>query len=128
MNEIKPTYVTFEQAFLLKEKGFDVEVIKYWNGIGEYFEVKDYFNWNQTDKFVSIPEHWQVIEWLRITHGIWLYTKRSCTIKHNEAFDDFKPIIEYIPQITFDIDKLPNFKTPQEAYSAALDYILKELI
>jgi hypothetical protein len=25
--EIKPTYVTFEQAKLLKEKGFDVECI-----------------------------------------------------------------------------------------------------
>jgi hypothetical protein len=116
---LKPTYVTFEQAKWLKEKGFDVEVIKYWNGIGEYFEFKDYFNWNQADKFVSIPEQWQVVEWLRLNHRIWVDI--ACTVDITSFFYIIRGMRGlYVTG--------KNLNSPQEAYSAAINYTLKELI
>lgn len=107
--EIKPTYVSFEQAKWLFEKGF--------KGIQIDYGLNQMLNNSKT------PEQWQVVEWLRINHGIWLYVKRGCEIRNNEAFDKFQPIIEFIPQIKFDITDLPTFDSPQEAYSAAFDFI-----
>jgi hypothetical protein len=120
--EIKPAYVTIEQAKLLKEKGFDVSVIKYWNGIGNYYDSKSYFNWNETDKLISIPEQWQVIEWLRINHGIWIYAKTARTM--NEfiwCIDSSKDTFMHEVETKY-------YPTPQEAYSEAITYCLTNLI
>jgi hypothetical protein len=62
-----------------------------------------------------------VIEWLRINHGIWIYVLPYSTL--------FRPYAEEI----IDKDRFGKweghkYNTPQEAYSAAFDYILKELI
>jgi hypothetical protein len=75
------------------------------------------------DGFSSAPEQHVVVEWLRVNHGIWVYVKRGCEIINNEVFDKFQPIIEFIPQVKFDITDLPTFNSLQEAYSVAFDYI-----
>jgi hypothetical protein len=134
--EIKPTYVTFEQAKWLKEKGYKQTPnklrIPYYNYKGEFRgDVSDYIKaYVDEDKekaeeysTINAPEQWEVVEWLRINHGIWLYVKRGCEIRNNEAFDKFQSIIEFIPQVKFDITDLPTFDSPQEAYSAAFNYI-----
>jgi hypothetical protein len=127
------TYVTWEQAKLLKEKGFEVMVSAYFqdNGKEELIQNKYPANYNSIYSVGvthSRPEQWQVVDWLRVNHGIWVSGRRSCVIINNEAFDKFMPTIEFVPQTEFDIDNLTSFDTPQEAYSAAFDYILKELI
>jgi len=63
-------FVPYEQALELKELGFDEPCLKYWNGIGEYFDQKDWFNWNQSKKFVSIPLYQQAFGWFRENHGL----------------------------------------------------------
>ena len=63
-------FIKYEQALALKELGFDEPCLKYWNGIGEYFDQKDWFNWNQAEKFVSIPLYQQAFRWFREKHRI----------------------------------------------------------
>jgi hypothetical protein len=123
--EIKPTYVTFEQAKLLKEKGFD-EITK---SIYQYENLEidnDYVNFRNSlfsyDHFeISAPEQWQVVEWLRVKYGIWvsIFHKRHSENKH------YGFVIKQANELE---TKLWEFPTPQEAYSKAFDYILKQLI
>jgi hypothetical protein len=68
-----------------------------------------------------VQEYALVIEWLRVTHGIWIsvFYKRHSELKHygyNINYPDGRE------------SKLWEFNTPQEAISAAIDYTLKELI
>jgi hypothetical protein len=109
--EIKPTYVTFEQAKLLKEKGLDGIQIDY--GL------------NQMLNHAKTPEQWQVCEWLRVNHGIWvsvaIFVKRDETVVW--VYDIYKN--NYIIE---QFQRSKGFNSPQEAYSAAFDYILKEMV
>ena len=127
--KIEPTYVTFEQAKLLKEKGYIQKPTKlsepYYNYNGELNGdmleyIKSYVAKNKKDlvKYSSVaaPEQWQVVEWLRVNHGIWVYVRQ--THDNNFCFE-----------ITGKEGDIFNMnKTPQEAYSTAFDYILKQLI
>jgi hypothetical protein len=67
---MKDLFVSYEQALELKELGFDEPCLKYWNGIGEYFDQNDWFNWNQSEKFISIPLKQQVFKWFREKYNI----------------------------------------------------------
>jgi hypothetical protein len=133
MNEIKLMYCTFEQAVILKEKGFDVHVRQRWiiaeNLDGDKFEFLQLegglFDWNNVKypEVLSAPEQWQIVEWLRVNHGIWVEVR----------------YYEFVKMFIYEIVGLNNnkgmtsrgvehFDTPQEAYSAAFDYTLKNLI
>ncbi len=70
----------------------------------------------------SAPEQWQVIEWLRVNHGIVLLPIYDVTSKHFGYNIITKETSNYTDP------KYAGWETPQEAYSAAFDYILKELI
>jgi hypothetical protein len=121
--EIKPTYVTFEQAKWLKEKGFKGRS-RYYGGSGELVEVPNIIEYdyrhtnNEMQRFRwEAPEQWQVCEWLRVKYGIWIYVLPYSTL--------FRPYAEEL----VDNDKFGKweghkYSTPQEAYSAAFDYIL----
>ena len=99
---IKPTYITFNQAVWLKEKGFKNIEIDY--GL------------NQMLNNCNPPEQWQVVEWLRLTHGIWVFVGA-------DAFNK-KKFWGSVLNLTTDKNKQTRFcSTPQEAYSAAFDYI-----
>jgi hypothetical protein len=63
-------FVNYEQALAIKQLGFDEPCLKYWNGIGEYFDQKDWFNWNQSKKFVSIPLYQQAFRFFREKHNL----------------------------------------------------------
>ena len=63
-------FIPYEQALALKKLGFDEPCLKYWNGIGEYFDQKDWFNWNQSKKFVSIPLYQQAFRWFREKYNL----------------------------------------------------------
>jgi hypothetical protein len=134
MEQIEPAYATFEQAKKLKEIGFDSYTNigysesgkKYYHQGGQepvkngqnYYEGRDY----QGEPFLcSAPEQWQIVEWLRINHKIWV----SCELDE----DMYKPRIytfhngnKHVPL------GFKNYLTPQEACSAAFDYILNNLI
>ena len=80
---MEPTYVTFEQAKWLKEKGFDIITRTAYDlktyqpdngGDAENLKIinnaKNYGDSTYT-RFQR-PEQWQVVEWLRVNHGIWI--------------------------------------------------------
>jgi hypothetical protein len=128
--EIKPAYITFEQAKWLKEKGFDVKVNGFYNGVKV---LKGMYHF---DNSIAAPEQWQVVEWLRFNHDIWVNI--SPVFQFNDGREDYLQIQGWQYYITVIIDNKYNQEkshadresknTPQEAYSAAFDYILKELI
>ena len=123
-------FVPYQQALALKELGFDEPCLKYWNGIGEYFDQKDWFNWNQSEKFVSIPLYQQAFRWFREKYGLkhdidddnvgtkFYYKIRSYTDKFDNYDDIIKPMRE-----EKDWAKI-EFKTYEEAEL----YCLKKLI
>jgi hypothetical protein len=136
MTDIKPTYVTFEQAKWLKEKGFDEQCLTIYQD-GEILQLKSTISNSQfmTSRNYSATEQHVVVEWLRINHGIWI------EVKHNPHSQGNKGLWEYLVTPIFEkghiLTSLDSPKrigngcgvaSPQEAYSAAFDYILNNLI
>jgi len=134
--EIKPTYVTWEQAKWLKEKGFYVKVEWAYQDKNlvhdsHYKELKNWNDKNHVD--CSAPEQWQVVEWLRVNYGIWVYPLPiddemklwQCRIVKGQPFSNLKNTLKIINhgEISY-----RGLYSPQEAYSAAFDYILNNLI
>jgi hypothetical protein len=122
MKVIEPTYITFEQAKWLKEKGFDESCRMLINGAYEPFHLNlietQFFQNNSVllKDCYSAPEQWQVVEWLRVNHGIWVSICPS--IDTNFEFMIYKKDVIYGSG-----KYKSNFNSPQEAYSAAFDYI-----
>jgi hypothetical protein len=137
---IELAFVSFEQAKLLKEKRIEIPT-------EECFYVKDEINnieehqiknrdvvYNGGINYIVLKNEYRVyyqsefLEWLRINHGIWISVRRSYVIINNEAFDKYMSTIEFITEIKCDITDLQSFDTPKEAYSAAFDYVIRNLI
>jgi hypothetical protein len=132
MNKIEPAYVTFEQAKWLKDKGFDTNVKSYYT-TSEEFTPKDYYYFgneinynspindvNTINGTISRPEQWQVVEFLRINHGIWVYTK---PVLDGDGEWIFKSYIKLMNDFKAKEYQTKLCREPQEAYSAAFDYI-----
>jgi hypothetical protein len=132
--KIEPTYITFEQAKWLKEKGFTKEngcaCREGWINYLFYFEGKTSEPENDSgyaldtlgnSHLIERPEQWVVVDWLLINHGIWVSVTQElgATITYCYLISGEHTSSTY----------KAFFKTPQEAYSAAFDYILtKDLI
>jgi hypothetical protein len=135
MIEIKPTYVSFAQAQLLKEKGFKSKS-RYYDGNGDLVESpnipeNDYrYTNNMMQRFrYEAPEQWAVVEFLRIKYNIWI------EVHHIKTTDNkfYTVIWKYGEQDyhTLHCENLIGYQvwgTPQETYSAAIDYVLTNLI
>jgi hypothetical protein len=124
MKEIKPTYITFEQAKWLKEKGFDESCRMLINGAYEPFHLNlietQYFQNNSVllKDCYSAPEQWQVVEWLRVNHGIWVCVNINGLDKLF-TFD----IHNYKQKGSLENIQNGGYITPQQAYSVAFNYI-----
>jgi hypothetical protein len=111
--KIEPTYITFEHAKWVNKKGLLISCEKRYNKNGTFNYSK---NWS-----ISAPEQWQVVEWLRVNHGIWVESL------HRGDMGDF--IFKVVELNENNWKKHPHyihnegFNSPQEAYSAAFDYI-----
>lgn len=154
---IKPDYVNFEQAKLLYEKtGLTREHLGFKHGslMRPYFTHKGELNGDCLDHITKLlkkeetfvyacPEHWQVIDWLRLNHNIdithsW-YNREGQAIK-GYSFEISFPKKDFIKGKSNDWEEYGlyldwsrhngkyRFDSPQEAYSAAFTYILNELI
>jgi hypothetical protein len=139
MENIQPTYATFEQAKWLKEIGFNEKCSHYYIdnfqnfkhdgtlykcGLPDKNENKNLFQFvtrKNQPHLCNAPEQWQVVEWLRVNHGIWI----GITL-YIIPYGTF-----YSANVQNNDNKHTSFSghsNPQEAYSAAFDYILKKLI
>ncbi len=135
---MKPNYVTFEQAKLLKELGFNIKSKFHYPNLSAKQEICQSQDWNTfTDmsgdsKYYTAPEQHQVVEWLRVNHGVWVHVEGDCygeawftrlTICSKEKWEN----LEFRSAVNN--SRFYNFNsTPQEAYSAAFDFILPTLI
>ncbi len=140
MKEIKPTYTTYKQARLLKEKGFSERVRNYYTSSDILFPSMDKADFNKCN-YYSAPEQWQVIEWLRVNHKLHLlldyshdHNKYSCKVFDQFHADELRkrnPRSEGrfpYPYKSNCLRHYYNYNTPQEATSAAIDYVLEKLI
>jgi len=122
--EINPAYITFEQARLLKEKGIKFNCDNNWEE-GKRSTTPDIWKLNgygeAATNYYPAPEQWQVVEWLRLTHGIWISPYMASSISWG-----FHVLRVSDGHVIGRNEGLVN--SPQEAYSAAFDYILNNLI
>lgn len=128
------TPVNFSIAKLLKEKGFEQKVrgrytLTNWNiafKIGEFF-VSDY---EINDSCIYAPTISEVVMWLYEKHVIWI------VVNPHKGEDDLgKPFMEFDPEVwsftnkcILHNTKLLYFNSPIEAYEAAIEYTLKNLL
>ena len=130
---IQLAHVTFEQAKWLKEIGFDVKTrgrihVSHWHLVKDNIipsnvntSHNDMFapidNWNKNNThYMSLPEQWQVIEWLRVNHGLFVYCQPSYSLRV------FYCEIQNIKTLEL-IHSTGVCSTPQDAYSIAFNYI-----
>jgi hypothetical protein len=140
-NNIEPIYVNYDFAKFLKEKGFEEH-----SDYNQWILAKDVDSKDESKKFIchsndleeytyineekehnvyhclTIPEHWQVIEWLRLNHGIWIHVY-YLTEEQAWGWDCYRYKKENgllnKPAISFSM----KLQSPKESYSAAFDYI-----
>ena len=114
------TPVSFDIAMLLKEKGLDIEKPNFYNSRGQLnTDIEDFF----IPRYEA-PTTAEVVMWLYEKHGIWVDVS---TIKWN--FDDNTNRFAY--HITVYIDNINSrfdYSSPTDAYGAAIEYTLKNLI
>jgi hypothetical protein len=124
MENIQSTHATFEQAKLLKEKGFNISCKEGWY-VAQLDPYKGQLFPDDTGGKHEIekPEQWQIVEWLRVNHGIWVDVTWGTYNNKNVWYYGISKIGIKSPYIT-----KPYYDSPQEAYSAAFDYILNNLI
>ena len=129
------TPVSFELANLLKENGFESKspIAEYWNIEGKQFLVEiwedEYDSFHHEDcphdiTFVCLaPNIAEVIMWLNENHGIW--TVVNVNIMGSWYFEHFdlkeKRNAQFKPTDT-------HYDSPTEAYEAAIEYTLKNLL
>lgn len=109
------TPVKFELAKLLKEKGFSQN---FGNGQKFYYPLTKELTENHRGDNYAAPTISEVVMWLYKKHDIWIWVEHY----PNET--------NFIPQIPkANLDKiLGYYKSPTEAYEAAIEYTLKNLI
>jgi hypothetical protein len=128
--EIKPHYVNFNTAKLLKEKGLVAKSDRYWVKMTEdsYTEMADR-QLEDLDSDIGIGgnlvitkyQQWQVIEWL-LLNGIWVGVNPLLNNKFFYNIIDLKS--KSLLPINSGDESNYNYTSPQEAYSAAFDYII----
>jgi len=135
------TPVSFDLAKLLKEKGFDLPVRNYYlqkekgNYLHEGFEDSYWgdnriVNWNKDvvgikpfEGFLSSPTISDVVMWLYEKYGIWI----SIDMVYEEDQTGFWYCIRE-SKIDDVAVQSEEYNSPTEAYEAAIEYTLKNLI
>ena len=123
--KIKPTYTTLKQSKVLKEKGFDEECrmcVEDGDDRPLPFDCGRELHKNSLHPYYSAPEQWVVVEWLRVNHGIWIDVTLSSDSKFLNLIRDIKNPNTHLGIAR--VNDISFFNSPQEAYSAAFDYIL----
>lgn len=136
------TPVSFELAKLLKEKGFNLKVINFYDyerlstpfdkqrhldGLINYNPI----NWNSIkDHYTSAPTIAEVVMWLYEKHGIWIYTRPMIENKNVIwRWVILNTHLKVTENTLWEKWDEPNFSnSPTEAYEAAIEYTLNNLI
>jgi len=129
---MKHLFLPYELALLAKEKGFDEPCLMAFYGENNYGQPFDklflpasfgkYKNSLASLNNIAAPLYQQIIDWLRVKHSIWVYC--SNTANSGELF---WLKISKKGKLIYERNDI-TFNSPQEAYSAAFDYVLNNLI
>lgn len=132
------THVNFEIAKLLRDKEYNLPC-NYFYSDGEYTQAAYFRNHNDSSVHVfTAPTISDVIMWLYEKHGIWIMVTYNPEHKNwdynydninwtKEEFDNKlkKDIEGFLESV---LNPKPKFNSPIEAYEAAIEYVLKNLI
>lgn len=124
------TPVNFEIAKLLKEKGFSKSLpsICFIKEESNYTSTMVYEVLDMDFEYILRPTIAEVVMWLYEKHGIWVYAdshefnKWCYYYRYNRPHELSSKITE---NGQFGLD---DYNSPTEAYSAAVEYTLKNLI
>jgi hypothetical protein len=116
--EIKPKYIDFDREKWLKEMGFD-------KWLDTYSEKNHMLSgWLENDLYIDEVElpieliNSLIVEWLRVNHGIWVFVDKEVGSTY------WKFSIRLLQLKGHKYGGFGGeFNSPQEAYSAAFDYI-----
>jgi hypothetical protein len=124
MNKIEPRYVDFTTAKWLKEIGFDLPTEAWYHRDTKRFNLNSLrFSINKLTDNYAAPEHWELVEWLRVNHGIWISVGNVYSEYTHWAYGIGKENKGMILPFRQGQDNHDYFNTPQKAYSSAFDYI-----
>ena len=153
---LEPTYATLAQCKVLKEKGFSIgtrnsitEYLKTHKSDNPSFSTKkgeveiisgyilnngpgDFSNKNYTS--YECPEQWQVVEYLRVKHSIWInvncdYFGENWYVELRVASKKLWNNVAKRSAVLLGSSIVNDkYSSPQEAISSAIDYILTNLI
>jgi hypothetical protein len=125
MKNIQPTYATFEQSKSIKEKEWQQRTKMVWlDSLGKQHLREIDLSLELNNAEYDAPEQWQVVEWLRVNHGIWVWVRPY----KDHAADNNNPIQHQMNVYKNGVTVSKEFNSHEEAYSAAFDYILNNLI
>jgi|LakMenE18May11ns_1017448.scaffolds.fasta_scaffold8675979_1 hypothetical protein len=125
MKNIQPIYATFELSKLLKEKEWQQRTKMVWlDFLGKQHLREVNLSLELNNAEYDAPEQWQVVEWLRVNHGIWVWVRPY----KDHAADNNDPIQHQMNVYKNGVTVSKEFNSHEEAYSAAFDYILNNLI
>jgi len=114
------TPVNFELAKPLKEKGFLNGTLQWYHRYTKKLNTNDFvFSMNKLTDNYSAPTIADVVMWLYEKHGIWLFPDY-----YNK--DRFYYVIKQKDKRN--IQSSDFYTSPTEAYEAAIEYTLKNLI
>lgn len=122
------TPVSFLLAKLAIQKGFDKECKEYWNLIEYSSEwiVENRINLDSVD-FMNAPTISDVVMWLYEKHIIWIQVKPGGRLETWDFIVQKKDNHFAVPFFEIKQHK-PYFNSPTEAYEAAIEYTLNNLI
>jgi len=129
-NKTQDDYVVFDNAKLLKEKGFDIitDYIYMTNhSSNPVFENINRLKHSDGDNpFVSRPTIQLAVKWIYENFGYWIY----CEIHKDKFYCKAKKVKSNWRRVISGIINNENvlYKSPQDAYQAAIKYCLIELI
>lgn len=133
------TTVRFPIAKLLKEKGVNIKTQKTFYPNGEECDYYPYDNLGENNSYFWRPTIAEVVMWLYEKHGIWIETSKIdgyqnlfyYTITGSNGFN----FGHKITVIEWDDEKCDEMgynnkynNSPTEAYEAAIEYTLNNLI
>lgn len=128
MKPITEDYVSFETAKLLKEKGFDESVNRFYEiSTGKPSLVRSEYCRNSFTIDYAAPTHQMALKWLREVHRIEIHIVLSELNADNSKkymFDIYSSDINR----GFDSVQKEEFNSYEEAVEAALKYTLENLI
>lgn len=127
LDMILEDYISFELAKLLKEKGFDESVNRFYEiSTGQPLLVRSEYCRNSYTTDYAAPTLQMAMKWLREVHHIFIYIEPFIT---TSGLQGYKPYCTKIDEEFMWINPLnTSSDTYEEAVEAVLKYSLENLI